>query len=200
MASTSFKQAKKFFLERNGFSMKELWTLFLTFCRIGGLTFGGGYAMLPMLQKEVVEKYGWATEEELMDYYAVGQCTPGIIAVNTATFIGYKRKGIPGAIMATAGVVFPSLVIITVIAAFLSNFQDNVYVQHAFAGIRVAVCVLVTDTVVKLAKKSIKGWIGISAFLITLALMVIFNPSPIWFVLAGAVLGIILGKAGVWKK
>ena len=180
--------------------MKELWTLFLTFCRIGGLTFGGGYAMLPMLQKEVVEKYGWATEEELMDYYAVGQCTPGIIAVNTATFIGYKRKGIPGAIMATSGVVFPSLVIITIIAAFLSNFQDNLYVQHAFAGIRVAVCVLVTDTVVKLAKKSIKGWIGISAFLITLALMVIFNPSPIWFVLAGAVLGMILGKAGVWKK
>ena len=96
--------------------------------------------------------------------------------------------------------VFPSLVIITIIAAFLSNFQDNPYVQHAFAGIRVAVCVLVTDTVVKLAKKSVKGWIAISLFLITLAVMVIFNPSPVWFVLAGAVLGMLLGKAGVWKK
>lgn len=180
--------------------MKELWTLFLTFCRIGGLTFGGGYAMLPMLQKEVVEKYGWATEEELMDYYAVGQCTPGIIAVNTATFIGYRRKGILGAICATAGVVFPSLVIIVIIAAFLSNFQDNLYVQHAFAGIRVAVCVLVADTVVKLAKKSVKGWVGISLFLITLVLMVIWNPSPVWFVLAGAVLGMLLGKVGVLKK
>lgn len=180
--------------------MKELWTMFLTFCRIGGLTFGGGYAMLPMLQREVVEKYGWATEEELMDYYAVGQCTPGIIAVNTATFIGYKRKGIPGAIAATAGVVFPSLVIITVIAAFLSNIQDNLYVQHAFAGIRVAVCALVGDTVIKLAKKSVKGWIGISLFLITLIIMVIWNPSPVWFVLAGVVAGMLLGKAGVWKK
>ena len=167
--------------------MKELWTMFLTFCRIGGLTFGGGYAMLPMLQREVVEKYGWATEEELMDYYAVGQCTPGIIAVNTATFIGYKRKGITGAIAATAGVVFPSLVIITVIAAFLSNIQDNLYVQHAFAGIRVAVCALV-------------GWIGICLFLITLIIMVIWNPSPVWFVLAGIVAGMLLGKAGAWKK
>ncbi len=180
--------------------MKELWTMFLTFCRIGGLTFGGGYAMLPMLQREVVEKYGWATEEELMDYYAVGQCTPGIIAVNTATFIGYKKRGIAGAIAATAGVVFPSLVIITVIAAFLSNIQDNFYVQHAFAGIRVAVCALVGDTVVKLAKKSVKGWIGISLFLITLIIMVIWNPSPVWFVLAGIVAGMLLGKAGAWKK
>ena len=98
--------------------MKELWLFFITFAQIGGLTFGGGYAMLPMLQREVVERRGWATEEELTDYFAIGQCTPGIIAVNTATFIGRKYKGIPGAIFTTLGVVFPSVVIISLIAAF----------------------------------------------------------------------------------
>ena len=105
--------------------MKKLWDMFLTFARIGGLTFGGGYAMLPMLQREVVEKQGWATEEELADYYAIGQCTPGIIAVNTATFVGYRQAGIIGGIFATLGVIFPSVVIITVIAAFLTNFARS---------------------------------------------------------------------------
>ena len=128
-------------------SMKELFDLFLAFERIGALTFGGGYAMLPMLQKEVVDKYHWATEDELMDYYAIGQCTPGIIAVNTATFIGYKRRGLIGAAFSTLGMVFPSLVIITVIAAFIQNFAHIEAVQHAFAGIRVAVCVLILTAV-----------------------------------------------------
>ena len=104
--------------------MKELLDMFLTFARIGGFTFGGGYAMLPMLQKEVVNGRHWATDEELMDYYAIGQCTPGIIAVNTATFVGYKNRGIPGAIAATLGVIAPSLVIIMIIAAFISNFIE----------------------------------------------------------------------------
>ena len=101
--------------------LRELLDLFLTFVRIGGLTFGGGYAMLPMLQREVVENKGWATEEELADYYAIGQCTPGVIAVNTATFIGNKRHGILGGIAATAGVIFPSLVIITLLAPYLGQ-------------------------------------------------------------------------------
>ena len=109
--------------------MKTLIDLFFTFCRIGGLTFGGGYAMLPMIQKEIVEEKKWATEEEVLDYYAVGQCTPGIIAVNTATFIGYKVQGIIGAIVATLGVVFPSLIIITIIAALLKNFAS--YATHS---------------------------------------------------------------------
>ena len=122
--------------------MKELINLFWAFCKIGGLTFGGGYAMLPMLQKEVVENNKWATEKELLDYYAVGQATPGIIAVNTATFVGYKQKGIIGAAIATWGVVFPSLVIIMTIAGFIDNFSDLNIVEHAFSGIRIAVCVL----------------------------------------------------------
>ena len=128
--------------------MKELWTMLWAFARIGGLTFGGGYAMLPMLQKEVVEKHGWATEEELMDYYAIGQCTPGVIAVNTATFVGQKARSLAGAIFATLGVVFPSVVIITLIAAFLSNFAHLAVVQNAFAGVRVCVCVLIFNAVV----------------------------------------------------
>ncbi len=116
--------------------MKELFTLFWTFCKIGGLTFGGGYAMLPMIQKEIVENKKWATDEEVMNYYAVGQCTPGVIAVNTASFIGYKIKGIPGAVFATVGVVFPSLLIIMTIAFFLQNFAELTIVKEAFAAVR----------------------------------------------------------------
>lgn len=176
--------------------MKELFRMFWAFFRIGGLTFGGGYAMLPMLQKEVVEKYGWATEEELMDYYAIGQCTPGIIAVNTATFIGYKRRGILGAIFATAGVVFPSLVIITIIAAFIQNFAHIVYVQRAFAGIRVAVCMLILEAVIKLWKSGIKNIVGVCIFLIAFALTAVLGISPIYLVIAAALFGIFWGRVG----
>ena len=130
--------------------MRDYIDLFLVFARIGGLTFGGGYAMLPMLKKEVVENRGWATEEELLDYYAIGQCTPGIIAVNTATFIGFKKKKILGGVAATLGVVFPSLVIITIITLFLRNFAQIEIVRHAFAGIRVCVCVLILDAIISL--------------------------------------------------
>ena len=108
--------------------------LYLTFARIGVCTFGGGYAMLPILQREVVENRHWATEDELMDYYAIGQCTPGVIAVNTSTFIGYKTHGILGGIAATAGMITPSLIIITIIAAFIQQFAHLAVVQHAFAG------------------------------------------------------------------
>ena len=103
--------------------LKELWELFLTFAKVGVMTFGGGMAMLPILQREVVENKGWATDEELTDYFAIGQCTPGIIAVNTATFIGQKRKGVWGGIVATLGMVFPSLVIITLLAGLITSFS-----------------------------------------------------------------------------
>ena len=158
--------------------MKELLDMFLTFARIGGFTFGGGYAMLPMLQKEVVNGRHWATDEELMDYYAIGQCTPGIIAVNTATFVGYKNRGIPGAIAATLGVIAPSLVIIMIIAAFISNFIELSAVSSAFAGIRACVCVLIGSAVVKLAKKSLvdKGAIAIAAVVFVLSLFTSVSP------------------------
>ena len=129
--------------------MKELWKLFYTFATVGVTTFGGGYAMLPALQREVVEKRGWATEEEVMDWYAIGQCTPGVIAINTATFVGGKQHGVIGGIAATLGMVFPSLVIITLIAKLISNFADLAVVQNAFAGIRACVCVLIFNAVVK---------------------------------------------------
>ena len=130
--------------------------LFLTFAKVGVMTFGGGYAMLPLLQREVVENKGWATEEELADYFAIGQCTPGIIAVNTATFIGKKHAGIPGGILASLGVVFPSLVIITLLASVITSVADLAVVQHAFAGIRVCVCVLIFNSVLKLGKSAVK--------------------------------------------
>lgn len=174
--------------------MSELWDLFLTFCRIGGLTFGGGYAMLPMLQKEVVENRKWATEEEIMDYYAVGQCTPGIIAVNTATFVGYNNRGLLGAIAATAGVVFPSLVIIMIIAAFISNFADLAVVQYAFAGIRVAVGVLVLNSIIKLWKSGVKDVVGIIIFVVTFVVSLIFNLSPVYVVIGAIAVGIFAGR------
>lgn len=172
--------------------MKELMDMFFTFCRIGGFTFGGGYAMLPMLQREVVEAHHWATEDELMDYFAIGQCTPGIIAVNTATFVGYKNKGVKGAIFATAGVVFPSFVIVMVIAAFLNNFSQLVMVQHAFGAIRVVVGVLILNAVIKMWQKTVVdklcGALAIIAFLVS----VIISPSPVLIVLAAGVLGILI--------
>lgn len=144
--------------------------LFLTFAKVGVCTFGGGYAMLPILQREVVEKKGWATDEELTDYFAIGQCTPGIIAVNTATFIGHKYKGIFGGILATLGVVFPSLIIITIIAAFLQNFASYPVVAHALAGINAAVVALIAVSVVKLGKTTLKGKIAPWIFLAVLVL------------------------------
>ena len=172
--------------------MKEYLELFLMFARIGGLTFGGGYAMLPMLQKEVVEKKHWATNEELMDYYAIGQCTPGIIAVNTATFIGNKYKGVIGGIVATLGVVFPSLVIISIITAFIANFAELSVVKNAFAGIRVCVFVLVLNAVVKLGKSSIKDAFTAGIFVLVLVGSILLDVSPVVFVIASAVVGIVV--------
>lgn len=183
--------------------MKELWDMFLTFARIGGLTFGGGYAMLPMLQREVVEKHHWATEEELADYYAIGQCTPGVIAVNTATFIGYRQAGIVGGIFATLGVVFPSVIIITVIAACLTNFADLKVIQYAFEGIRVCVCVLIFNAVQRLWKKSVIDQpttvIFLLVFLISAGLAVgqsfypqLFSISPIVYVVIAGAAGVVL--------
>lgn len=172
--------------------MKELLELFLAFARIGGLTFGGGYAMLPMLQREVVENKGWATEAELMDYYAVGQCVPGVIAVNTATFIGNKVRGVIGAIAASLGVISPSLVIIIAIAAFIQSFSELPIVQNAFAGIRVGVCVLIFTSVIKLFKKAIVDKFTFALFAIVFALALFVDISPIIFVVVAAISGMIV--------
>ena len=169
--------------------LKLVWSFF----KVGILTFGGGYAMLPMLQREIVERRGWATEEELLDYYAIGQCTPGVIAVNTATFIGTRRKGIPGGFLATLGVILPSLLIITAIAALLTNFAEIPAVQHALAGIRVAVVVLVGFSVWKLMKSGVKGGFGWCLFLLVFFVSAIWGLSPVIVVLVSAASGWIAG-------
>ena len=172
--------------------LKQLFGLFGAFAVVGVTTFGGGYAMLPALQREVVEKRRWATEEEVMDWYAIGQCTPGVIAVNTATFVGQKQAGVLGGIFATLGVVFPSLVIIMIIAAFIQNFAHLPAVQNAFAGIRVCVCVLILNAVVKLWKKSVVDWKTFLIFLLVFAGSVFLNVSPVLYVLAAALAGIVI--------
>ena len=168
--------------------------LFLTFARIGVCTFGGGYAMLPILQREVVENRHWATEDELMDYYAIGQCTPGVIAVNTSTFIGCKTHGILGGIAATAGMITPSLIIITIIAAFISNFMELDFIASAFNGIRACVCVLILDAVIKLAKKSVIDRATTAIFIAVVAVSLFTDISPVLIVIAAGALGIILKK------
>ena len=177
-----------------------LWKLFVSFARVGVLTFGGGYAMIPILEREIVDNHKWASSEELMDYYAVGQCTPGIIAVNTATFIGRKIAGIPGAIAATIGVVFPSVVIITVIAGILSNFADIPVVKSAFAGIRVCVCVLIFNAVLKLWKAAVPDKGALALAVIVFLLSVFLKLSPVVFVIFCAAAGILLTRLGVRGK
>ncbi len=180
--------------------MNNLLDLFVTFAKVGVMTFGGGYAMLPILQREIVDHKHWATEEEVMDYFAIGQCTPGIIAINTATFIGQKNKGISGGIFATLGMVFPSLVIISLLAGIIEVFSHLAWVQHAFAGIRVCVCILILNAVTKLFKKAV---VDTSTFMIfcIVALGSLFTPvSPVVFVILAAVAGIVLQNVGGKKK
>ncbi len=180
--------------------MKELWELFKVFAQIGVLTFGGGYAMLPMIQEEIVDKRGWATDEEILDYYAIGQSTPGIISVNTATFIGYKRKGILGAIVATLGIVFPSIVIITVIAIFFDQFEHYQIVQHAFAGIRVAVAALILNAIISMWQNAIKDYLGIIIFLLSFSVVAFLDISPIWVVIISFLVGVIIKGKKVDSK
>jgi len=172
--------------------VKELMNLFFSFVKIGAFTFGGGYAMLPMFQKELVEKHGWTTEEELLDYYAIAQCTPGVIAVNTATLVGYKQKGFVGGLVATLGVVFPSFVIISLIAAILNNFADLPVVKFAFIGIRACVCALILDPVIKLGKKAIADGPALGIALVVFLLAVLFDVSPIILVVAAGLVGLLV--------
>lgn len=179
--------------------MKDLWDLFLTFAKIGGFTFGGGYAMLPMLQKELVDKKKWTTEEALLDYYAIAQCTPGVIAVNTATLVGYRLKGVLGGIVATLGVIFPSVVIISIIAAVLNNFADLPVVKNAFIGIRACVCALILDSVIKLGKKAITDRITLLIAIAVFLCMCLLDLSPIITVIAAALIGLLVQGRKVAK-
>lgn len=174
--------------------MNILLDLYLTFVKIGIMTFGGGYAMLPILEREVVDKKKWATSEEILDYYAIGQSTPGIIAINTATFCGYKKAKNIGGIVASLGFITPSIIIIILIAGFLKNFSHIAAIQHAFSGIRIAVSALVLYSVIKMLKKNATTPFKFCVFLLTFLAIAYFDLSPVLIVIVVASLGIILGR------
>lgn len=171
--------------------MKEYWELFWCMAKIGVMTFGGGYAMLPMLEREIVDRKHWISKEEMMDYYAIGQCTPGVIAVNTATFVGEKRKGVSGGIIATLGMVFPSLVIIIALSKLIHTFSSIVWVQNALSGIRVCVCVLVFNAVISLYKAAVVDKITFTIYVAVFALSLFFDVSSIALVVISAIAGIL---------
>lgn len=174
--------------------------LYTTFFRIGILTFGGGLTMLPLLKYELVESKKWISEEKLLDCYAIGQCTPGIIAVNTATYVGYLKKGTFGGIIATLGMVSPSVLIITVVAVFMQNFMEVAIIQHALMGIRGAVCALMLNTVVSLAKKSLISPINIIICAVTLILALFTKVPTIALIIIAGFTGVIIEKVKGGKK
>ena len=177
--------------------MKDLLELYWAYLKIGCVNFGGGYAMLPLLERELVNKRGWTTMDELRDYFAIGQCTPGIIALNVSTFVGQKRKGVAGAIAAMLGFLTGPITIILVIAAFLRNFAELEVVQHAFAGIRVCVCVLIVQAVLRLWKSSVVDTFTLVLYAVIFALSAFsgFNLLPVK--IPAAVLVILAGLAGL---
>ena len=175
--------------------MKDLWELYWAYLKIGFINFGGGYAMLPLLERELVNKKGWTTLAELRDYFAIGQCTPGLIALNVSTFIGQKRKGAAGALAAMAGFLTGPILIILLIAAFLQNFAQLEIIQHAFAGIRVCVCVLILQAVMRLWKSSVVDVFTFVLYLIIFSLSAFSGLLPVK--IPAAVLVILAGIAGL---
>ena len=174
--------------------LKKLFSLLKKKKKIGGITFGGGLTMLPLLTKEIVGKKKWATEEELLDYYAVGQCTPGIIAVNTATFIGYYQAGVLGGIFATLGMVTPSIIIITIVASVLQTFMEYPIVASALTGINAIVCALLSHTVITLGRKSLVNVISVVLFILGLIACFVFDITPILLVIIGGIVGVVYSK------
>lgn len=169
---------------------KTLVELFFVFFKIGAVTFGGGLAMLPIIEKELVIKRKWVTKDTLLDYFAIGQATPGIIAVNVATFLGYSRAGILGAIIATLGVVTPSIIIISIIAKFLSGFSENITVKKALAGINVVVAALLTKVLWGFRKKIFSSILAFILFLLAFLGIAFFNVNTILIVVASIFIGL----------
>lgn len=174
--------------------MNILLDLYLTFAKIGVFTFGGGYAMLPLLEREVCDKKNWASQEEILDYYAIGQSTPGIIAINTSTFLGYKMAGKIGGLVASLGFITPSIIIIVLIANFLKIYSHLTLIQHAFAGIRIGVCALVFYTVMKMTKKNADTSLKFIIFFLTFLAVAVLSISPVIIVISLGIFGILLGR------
>lgn len=172
--------------------LRSLLELYLAFAKIGAFTFGGGLAMMPIMQRELIEKRGWLTEEELIDYFAIGQSTPGIIAVNVATFVGYKRLGWFGGIIGTIGVVTPSWVIIMLLAGAISSVDKYPLAQKALRGINVAVAALLTSVIVKFSKKTIKSLWNAVFMLLAFALIYFLKVQSVWIIIASLIIGSLL--------
>ncbi|MGI5059027.1 chromate transporter [Treponema pectinovorum] len=169
-----------------------LWQLFCLLFKVGLFTFGGGIAMLPILERELVEKRGWTTSNELLDWFAIGQSTPGIIAVNVSTFIGYKKAGVIGACVATFAMVLPSIIIITIIAIFINNFAELLWVQKALRGINVAVAAILTNAVYKFAKKSVKDAFGFFLLVLAFVLIFVFKVPTVCVIFGSCVPGLVI--------
>lgn len=172
--------------------IKSLFNLYFSFAKIGTFTIGGGLAMMPMMQAELIEKRKWITDEELIDYYAVGQSTPGIVAVNVATFVGYKQMGIIGGIFATLGMVTPSLVIIMILAGLINSINDFPIIQKALKGINVAVAALLTSTIINFMKKTIKKFTNAIFMLISFLLVFVLKLPSFWIILFALLIGVVL--------
>lgn len=195
--SANQKSAKK---SKTKAFFKDLFDLYFTFFKIGLVTFGGGLSMLPILERTLVDKKKWATDEELLDYYAIAQATPGIIAVNVSTFVGFNKRGIIGGIISTLGMISPSIIIITFIAEFISNFESIVWVQKALKGINVAVAGLLTYSVFNLTKKSLKRWWNIFFYLGSFVSIYFFKVNSVFVILASVLIGLILYFFGQKKS
>jgi chromate transporter len=169
--------------------VKEYLELIWTFLKIGCMTFGGGYAMIPVLEREIMGKKNWVTMDEVMDYYTIAQITPGIIAVNTATFIGCKRKGPLGGIAATVSFLVPGILVMIIISVFIEHFAEYTVVRHAFAGVRVAVCALIIDTLLKLFKGLFKDAVSVVIFVVGFCLQAVLSASPVLVVAGAGIMG-----------
>jgi chromate transporter len=175
--------------------MKSYIEIFVAFLKLGVLTFGGGYAMVPVVERELIKKKGWTDMDEVMNYYTIAQITPGIIAVNLSTFIGYKLRGPLGGLIATLGIILPGVSFITVIAICLTSFADIPVVQHAFTGIRVAVCALIVDTVIKLVRGVFKNKKAVAMYIVAFALSAVWSVSPMLLVIASGLLGLLFFRS-----
>ena len=179
--------------------LKRFFDLYFTFVKIGTFTIGGGLAMMPMMQKELIDKKHWMTEEDLIDYYAVGQSTPGMIAVNVSTFVGYNQLGILGGIVATLGMVSPSIIIITILAGLINSIDEYPMVQKALRGINVAVAALFTSVIVKFVKKTIKKPLHVLLMLISFTLVYFFKVQSFWIILAAILCGVVITSVNIRK-
>ncbi len=177
-----------------------IWQLFSTFFKIGAFTFGGGYAMMPLIQREVVEKHKWITDEEMLDVFAISESTPGPVAINMATFIGYNRLGVLGSFFSTFGVVLPSVIVIVLISGAYEAFRSNMWVDFAFKGVRAAVSVLLINNVIRLSARYKNNKIVLCVALAVFCLLTVFNVKAIYLIMVAIAVGIVMAKFNIKMK